>query len=429
MKSVIARKEILVAIFSLLLISTICRADLAKGNVTSYDQPGKGSISLDLMVDEDSSVYTETKLVTLENLDAAELEPFVRKSLSKYGSVSVNSSANMLVITDKEPKLSDIVLFVLRMDELGSENFVQLETRIIPLANVQASYIRDIISTRLSSDGTATADDNLNVLVVTDVSGKIDYIIDIVEQLDMPPAQIVFDIRVLMLFDTDFSDIGIDLNDIINRTTVSFKKSELDYSVESYVDRDEKTLTFGMSDDTSDIIDLMESAGKAKLISDSRLVTINNVQGSLYVSKLDMYNTSYYSRAQLIDGVKISVLPRVGTGDLMKVSFTASTGLLEAIAPESENLNVSEMAPAALISSTFMVNDGETFVVGGLESINERKLKRHSPIIGKLPILGEIFTKKSNVYEKEQLLIFVTPHIVDAGKDASKASDAQYFAN
>lgn len=420
-------KAILASTISLLLISTVCMADLAKGSVTSYDSPGKGSISLDLQVDEDSSVYTETKLVTLENLDASELEPFVRKSLSKYGTVSVNSSANMLVITDKEPKLSDIVLFVLRMDELGSDSFVQLETRVIPLANVQASYIRDIISSRLSSDGTATADDNLNVLVVTDVSGKIDYIIDIVEQLDMPPAQVVFDVRVLVLYDTDFSDIGIDINDIINKTTFSYKKSEIDYSVESYVDRDEKNFTFGVADATNDIIDIMESSGKAKLISDSRIVTVNNVAGNIYVSQLDVYSSSYYSRTQLVDGVHISVLPRVGTGNLMKVMFSASTGLTTTIAPESENLNVSEMAPGALITSTFMVNDGETFVVGGLESINERKLKRHSPIIGKLPIIGEIFTKKSRVFEKEQLLIFVTPHIVDAGQDASKASDAEYF--
>lgn len=411
-----------ILLLSILMFSGPAFAEMSKGTVRSSDAPGKGSIQLDLQVDEDSSVYTETKLVTLQNLDASELEPFVRKSLSKYGSVSVNSSANMLVITDKEPKLSDIVLFVTRMDELGYEDFVQLETRVVPLANVQASYIASILSTRLSSDGTVTADDNLNVLVVTDVSGKIDYVIEIIKQLDKPPAQIVFDIRVMVLFDTDFSDIGIDLNDIINTTTFTYTKEERDSS-STGSDTDTKTTRFGSNASTNDIVDLMEGSGKAKVVSDSRLVTVNNVAGSMVASR-HYGSSSYYSP---YDTISIVALPRIGSSDLIKVAFSASTGLVDAIAPVNDNLNVTQKAPGARINSTFMVKDGETFVVGGLESLGERKLKRHSPIIGKIPVLGEAFTKKTRILEKEQILIFVTPHVVQSGGDASKPSDAEFF--
>ena len=150
--------------------------------VSSSDNPQKGSISLDLQVDEDSSVFTKTVMVKLENLTASEVEPFVRKSLSKYGSVSTNSNANLLVITDREPKLSDLVAFVKDMDRLGMENFVRLETEVVKLTTAQASTLVDIVRPRLSSDGSIQANDTLNVLVITDVQGKIDYVKDAMEQ-------------------------------------------------------------------------------------------------------------------------------------------------------------------------------------------------------------------------------------------------------
>ena len=91
---------------------TIAEPKVVKSGMQTGDGPSKGSIKLDLQVDEDSSVFTKTVMVELENLNAEEVKPFVKKGLSKYGSVSVNASANLLVITDREPKLTDIVNFV-----------------------------------------------------------------------------------------------------------------------------------------------------------------------------------------------------------------------------------------------------------------------------------------------------------------------------
>ena len=68
-----------------------------------------GQMKMNLEVKgEDYSIYAKTKIVELKNLRASEIEPFIRARLSQYGAVQINDALNMLIITDREPKLTDV---------------------------------------------------------------------------------------------------------------------------------------------------------------------------------------------------------------------------------------------------------------------------------------------------------------------------------
>ena len=60
-----------------------------------------------------------------------------------------------------------------------------------------------------------------------------------------------------------------------------------------------------------------------------------------------------------------------------------------------------------------LVNNGETVVIGGLISEEDRKLGTMVPLLGNLPIIGHMFRRDYNTKERTELLVFVTPQIIE----------------
>ncbi|MFT4711251.1 MAG: type II secretory pathway component GspD/PulD (secretin) [Planctomycetota bacterium] len=65
------------------------------------------------------------------------------------------------------------------------------------------------------------------------------------------------------------------------------------------------------------------------------------------------------------------------------------------------------------LSTTFLVADGQTAVMGGLMQDRRRSVNEGVPLLGKIPVIGWLFRKDEDVTEKRELLIFVTPRILD----------------
>ena len=69
-----------------------------------------------------------------------------------------------------------------------------------------------------------------------------------------------------------------------------------------------------------------------------------------------------------------------------------------------------------------LVGDGETSAIGGLTLTNVTTSKSGIPFLVDLPIVGRLFGETSTVEQKQDLLILITPHIVDAGERATTPS-------
>lgn len=401
---------------------SIANAQVTKSGM-SGSAPQKGSIKLDLQVDEDSSVFTKTVMVELKTLDASEVEPFVRKSLSKYGSVSVNSQANSLVITDREPKLSDLVNFVSEMDKLGMTDFVHLQTEVIKLTNVKASLLLNVVSNRLTADGSVQADDTLNVLIVTDVKGKIDYVKQIIGQLDRPPQQILIEAKIVELFDNDFSDVGIDIAGLLNQGSVYYSTSRTNSNQDTTYSSGERYKSISSNEGKNQsldlypdqIIDVLVGTGRAKLQASPYIVTVNNKRGTFSREAVNTISSySYYTSRDYT----LSATPSIGEGNLITIDLEVTAEELET--PEvlkTSNSAAPATSPKRTLTSTIVIREGETFVVGGFDSEYDYFIKRKTPLLGSVPILKEVFTKKTKLKSVSRVLLFITPKIIKEQKN------------
>lgn len=387
---------------------------LSGGDVYTSDN---GSLKVDLQVTQENSIFSKTVMVKLANLNAAEVEPFVRKSLSIYGSVSVNSQTNMLVITDREPKLSDVLQFVKKMDELGMENFTQFDTEVIRLANVQASNIVNIIGKRLTGDGSVQADDNLNVLIVTDVRGKIEIIKDIIKALDEQPQQVIIEAQIVQVSDSDFSDVGIDLAALLNQGIISFnteKMSQKDWgqTAPRVISARVKDTSLSAANYANRVVNILVGTGRAKVLATPRIVTLNNKTGTVKIESGGYYISST-EPTPIFPGMELTATPHIGSGDLMNIQLKISAGA--ALLPSSNTVDPAAPAnsPNRVVDSTIVMRNGETFVVGGLEFEYENSVRRKTPLLGQIPFLGGFFSEKIKYKNGTKVLFFITPRLIE----------------
>jgi len=80
------------------------------------------------------------------------------------------------------------------------------------------------------------------------------------------------------------------------------------------------------------------------------------------------------------------------------------------------------------VITTVNVWDGQTVVLGGLITDNVNKIKDKVPMLGDIPILGRLFRSESSTSEKKNLMIFVTPTIIDPAGNRSHSEDEMPFA-
>jgi general secretion pathway protein D len=80
------------------------------------------------------------------------------------------------------------------------------------------------------------------------------------------------------------------------------------------------------------------------------------------------------------------------------------------------------------VTTSVNVWDGQTVVLGGLISDSVSKLKDQVPVLGDLPIIGRLFRNEVNQSQKKNLVIFVTPTIIDPAGNRFHSDDEMPFA-
>ena len=161
------------------------------------------------------------------------------------------------------------------------------------------------------------------------------------------------------------------------------------------------------------------SQGKAKILSDPKIATLNNQPASINVTTQVPYVTSNVSATgaqtqtvtYITTGIKLTVTPSINADGRILLVINPSVSQPSATAAGSTQTG----APAIDnrdATTTVLVRDGETIVIGGLISDSMSDTISKIPLLGDIPILGWLFKKKSKTRVRNELLIFVTTRVL-----------------
>jgi len=173
------------------------------------------------------------------------------------------------------------------------------------------------------------------------------------------------------------------------------------------------------------------------ILQTPQIITLDNEEAEIRVAQEVPFITGQFTSTGTVEGTvnPFTTVQRQEVGTILKITPQINRGVdtvLLNIQQESSNLAASTQGAVDLItnkrtiSTKVMVEDGGIIVLGGLISDEARESEQRVPILGSVPILGELFKTRSGSKDRQNLMVFIRPTILRDGVDAAIETNAKY---
>jgi type IV pilus assembly protein PilQ len=328
-----------------------------------------------------------------------------------------------------------------------------LETRLIPVSYASAEELQARAKELLSPRGSLSVDARTNVIIARDVAGNLNYVEELIRSLDTQTAQVLVEARIVEATSNYTRDVGIQWGGDVtfgpstgNPTGIAFPNSVS--AAGGAYDTSAPTaglspftqqvtvpnfavnlpaavgtgsggalgLTFGSIDNALSLnvrLSAAETSGLVRIVSAPRVLVLDNRdarinQGTLIpysqVSALGVQTTFQEAKLQLLVRPHVTAEGSVSmhikvTRDEPDFNQTGANGAPTILKREAE--------------TDLLVMDGRTAVIGGIYTRNTGRNLTQVPFFGDIPILGVLFQRRQANDARGELIIFITPHIIN----------------
>ena len=308
----------------------------------------------------------------------------------------------------------------------------------------------------LSERGSIAVDDRTNTLLVQDTAERLQDIRRMVRTLDVPIKQVLIESRIVVVNDDFSRDLGVRLGlTVWNRagsgglSTLSGSTANTSNTIGTFLDN------LADTDPTNDgvfevptvgdnvnlpvanpagrialaileddyLVDLelsaLEAEGRGEIVSTPRVITANQSEASIKQGVEIPYQQSASSGATTVQFkeavLELTVTPQITPDnniimDLMvskdNVGEQVSAGQFGGTIPSIDTRSV---------ETSVLVADGQTVVLGGIYETERRETISKVPLLGDIPFAGHLFKNTQRIDNRSELLIFVTPRILEEG--------------
>ncbi len=316
---------------------------------------------------------------------------------------------------------SNGVYIVDKLENLrATEALESLQPTVFRLNYIVASEIVPIIENILSDRGAVSTDEKTNSVVVTDVPSKIEEIAKVLPKLDQETKQVNIKSKLIFVDTSDLTQLGIDwkVGNLTNPRTDVHGEASTDGArlADPFLDMSLGTFHSGVN--VSGALQALQEQQIIDVQAQPEITTLDNLPAEVFVGErtpirvIDVgAQATEAATIQLVEsGIRLSVIPHITNNNKIVMDLRAERSQS---VPDPSEFGVKWQTQEA--HTTLLVDDGQTAVIGGLTTYTTIDSKRGVPGLSSIPVLGNLFKFKSKDKEKVDLLIFVTPYIVDRG--------------
>jgi len=366
-------------------------------------------------------------------------------------SLGVVRQANLLRVAPLAELEKEREMTIARLKQ--ETQLAPVETRLIPVSYANAAEVSHRAKELLSERGSIAVDDRTNVMIVRDVAGNLNQIEELTRALDTQTPQVLVEARIVEATSRYTRDVGIQWGGDASFSPVTANPTGLAFPnsvgiVGGASDTNTPTaglsptanrvdnpnfavnlpaavgtdtggaigFTFGSIDNTINLalrLSAAEATGMVRILSSPRVLTLDNrdariAQGTLIpfsqVSAMGVQTTFQEAKLQLL------VRPHV-TADgsvSMHVKINRDEPDFTQTSARGDPMILKREAETDLL-----VMDGHTAVIGGIYTRNTGRNLDQVPFFGDIPILGLLFQRRRASDSRGELVIFLTPRIVN----------------
>ena len=315
-----------------------------------------------------------------------------------------------------------------------------------------------------SAQGSVSCIEGTSHIIVTDTESKVRDIANLIATIDRVTPQVLVEVRIYDITSKDNLDLGVDwyagrrtnynatgfpINDdiVVQRGgDDTYLKSRTDPSLSASfsagTNKTEDTtsayLRFGLLNkyiDAEAMIRAEKENVDAKLLANPRILVIDNEEATFdivteypYVERTITAGSTTESVKFKNVGVKLVVTPHVAGDNMLRLNISPEFGVVVSrVQVATSNVPVVDTRK---VNTTALIRDGQAVVLGGLRKKETSQQLNKVPILGDVPILGRLFRFDGEATAVNELVVFITPHIImqpELNQSEQRAYDATEF--
>ncbi|MFW5731765.1 MAG: secretin N-terminal domain-containing protein [Planctomycetota bacterium] len=368
-------------------------------------------------------------------------------------SVTVDVRTNSLLVggTNQYVKLASEVI-----QELDASPAQERQTKIYRLRNAKASDIEGTLQNFLDSERqrlqstlgeermvaaqrllerevTVVAEETTNTLLLSASPRYFKTIADLIKELDEPPPQVLIQVLLAEITLDDETDIGFDW-DYEGESGSRTYKASTNFGVEAGIDTAGGFNLSVTGSDLSFFFRALKSQGRLNVLQRPQIVAVDNQAAEIRVGQRvpfitnsritdngDTINTVQYQDVS----IGLSVTPRINPDGFVKLDVDQK---IESLSTSS--VEITEGVNAVIVNSrqattTVTVQNGHTILIGGLITTEVEDRESKVPVLGDVPLVGNLFKSVTKNKKRTELLIVLTPRVLRTAEDADRVTDPQ----
>ncbi len=412
-----------------------------------------------------------TKLIRMKFVNPHDILQTLSPLMSRDGNLIAYPNTNSIIITDSVPNIRKIESLIQAIDVAAPEGKGKIN--VYHLKNANADDISKLLtalvarlpappqpgrpaqpansSTILESAVNISADKSTNSLIIVASPGDYEVVKDVIQKLDIRRRQVYVEVSIIELSLSKMSDLGFEFE-------VPIKTSSLNEGATSAVvggtnfgnignviangpaalaqmsglavGAIKGTFTFQGKQFLSvgALLHALQIDGDVNVLSTPNILTMDNQKAEIMVGQNVPFITgqtqnaitgsqSLFNTVTRQDvGIKLSITPQIASSD--NVRLEVNQEISDVIASTLTNV-AGPTTSKRSATTAVVVKDRQTMVIGGLIRDNVTSSTSKVPFLGDIPLLGWLFKSKTTSIDKTNLMIFITPYIINNEDEAS----------
>jgi len=428
----------------------------------------------------DIDTKTITQIVPLEHVQGTELEPILKRVTSSDTDVIIARNSKTIILSGTVGDINKLLKLIDNLDQpqtttepgaVSSSGDIHIYTLEYNEAEKIASVLVKLDMPEISDDSggepkldaegrpipkpsgqskkaggktekiKAVAHKESNSVIVTATSAEWDEIKKIIQFLDKARKQVLLEVLIVELTSTDLNDFGIDWRYLgigpyaQYNTGLAIQGGVLDQNGRPTNVNTLSGFSLGfISRGGEQIVGILNANATNQnfnVLSAPQILTLDNQEAEINVGQdvpvrtqnrnagLGGENSVLVSNFEYRPtGIKLKFTPHINKNNKITLDLYQEIKNVAGISNEATGGNPTFNKRD--IKTTVVVDNVQTIVIGGLISNDRQKKLSKIPILGEIPLIGNLFRRTTNQLVKTNLMVFLTPHILEDRKTADR---------
>ncbi|MBT9492835.1 MAG: general secretion pathway protein GspD [Paucibacter sp.] len=327
--------------------------------------------------------------------------------------VSLDEAMRVLLSTQGLDRklLNDSSVLIFPNTAAKQREHQELITRTLYLANADVKQVQAMVRT-ITKVRDIHIDERLNLMVVRDTPEVLRLVEKLIASVDLPESEVMLEVEVMELSTDRVTDLGLKWPDTVNFGIPG---------VTGQVELGERNSFRGTIANPAVVATIRGTSGNGNILANPKIRVRNREKAKVHIGqKVPVFttttnftgSTSVAASVSYLDiGLKLDVEPSIQLDNdvVIKIGLEVSNLIRQVTGPGG---TTAYEIGTRQTSTTLRLNDGETQVLAGLISDEDRRSSSGVPGLSEMPVLGTLFGVQNSTRNKTEVVLLITPRIV-----------------